>query len=496
MAARALCMILLSMLFFSMSIQPVFAENRGIELENDIKQFQIEQKKKEQEAESTAENIGEAAEAASIIQQEIRELDEEMAETNHSISLQQKDIEMTNEETLQLRESIVEMEKRISDREEVLQERVKSMHQRSGTIQYMEVILGSQSFGDLLARVSALRNIAQQDRTVLDAHISDMEALETARLSLGEELHLLETQMSELEIMQLALEEAAAEKALLLEDAEERGYILEDYLLSIEEEQTLLQAQTEAAALELTAWEEEQARLEQERVQQEERLAALEKEQQAAEEAALAKKEQAAQEETELKQEQNTEQQAEQETELETEQTASENEILSPGEPADAGSVEESDAPDLSEEVSSVSEDEDGSLFNRPADGRITSPYDQNRLHPIHKTVRPHNGIDFGRDGGLNIYAAEAGTVFSSGWRNGLGNTIMLSHNINGKEYTTLYGHLAEMNVSPGDRVERGEIIAVMGTTGVSTGVHLHFEVHPGGYSGGESAVDPAPYLP
>lgn len=152
------------------------------------------------------------------------------------------------------------------------------------------------------------------------------------------------------------------------------------------------------------------------------------------------------------------------------------------------GAEKETEAPDVSEPAGSV-------IFHRPADGRITSPFNPSRVHPITGEVRAHNGTDFGRDGGTNIYAAESGTVTASEWRNGLGNAILLAHTIEGKTYATLYGHLASMHVKEGDYVERGEIIAVMGTTGLSTGVHLHFEVHPGGYRGGETAVDPEKYL-
>lgn len=438
------------------------AENEAVELENEIETYQQQQTEMLEEEVRTEEYIGEVGEAAAEIQREIRLLDEEMQEIYNQILVKEHEIETTNEDTRLLREEIILSEERIASRDEVLKDRMKSMHQSSGGVQYIEVILGAQGFGDLIERVSALRNITRQDRAVLDAHVEDMETLDTARQALNEELQELETQVSELEELQENLAASNSEKRMLLEELEEQGYILEDHLLSLSEERSLLEAQEEAAKQELAAWEEEQRRLEEERIRlEEERLEAIALQRQ--EEIDRAVREEAAAAE-----------QAAEETEK----------------------AEVFTVIDAADSIDITNLKEASSSFHRPADGRITSPYDKHRMHPVHHTVRAHNGTDFGGEAGLNIYAAEAGTVFSAGWMNGFGNTIMLSHNINGKEYTTLYAHLAAMDAAPGDRVERGEVIATMGTTGVSTGIHLHFEVHPGGYAGSSSAVNPAKYLP
>ncbi|MDQ0257588.1 murein DD-endopeptidase MepM/ murein hydrolase activator NlpD [Evansella vedderi] len=91
---------------------------------------------------------------------------------------------------------------------------------------------------------------------------------------------------------------------------------------------------------------------------------------------------------------------------------------------------------------------------------------------------RQHNGIDIARPSNYNILAADNGTISSAGWENGYGNTIRINHN-NGIE--TLYAHLASIDVSAGQTVAKGQTIGRMGSTGNSTGVHLHFEVHENG---------------
>ena len=98
-----------------------------------------------------------------------------------------------------------------------------------------------------------------------------------------------------------------------------------------------------------------------------------------------------------------------------------------------------------------------------------------------------HAGVDLaGRYGDL-IYAASDGVVSNAGWSGAYGNMIELGH---GKGIVTRYGHLSRINVHPGESVKKGEVIGRMGSTGRSTGTHLHYEVRIDG-----RAVNPVPYL-
>ena len=125
-------------------------------------------------------------------------------------------------------------------------------------------------------------------------------------------------------------------------------------------------------------------------------------------------------------------------------------------------------------------------ITHRPVNGTITSPFGE-RIHPIFGTVRNHYGIDFNGSTGDPIVAAADGVVLFSGWRTGYGNTVLVSH---GDGFTTLYAHMTDMNVLAGDDVAGGELIGWVGSTGWSTGSHLHFEVRLDGV-----ALDPALYL-
>ena len=109
------------------------------------------------------------------------------------------------------------------------------------------------------------------------------------------------------------------------------------------------------------------------------------------------------------------------------------------------------------------------------------------RFHPILKVVRPHEGIDLTAPMGTNIYATADGTVVQAGYREGgFGKKVLIDH---GHGYRTLYGHCDEVLVEPGQQVNRGEVIARVGSTGLSKSPHLHYEVHVNG-----KPVDPINY--
>lgn len=96
------------------------------------------------------------------------------------------------------------------------------------------------------------------------------------------------------------------------------------------------------------------------------------------------------------------------------------------------------------------------------------------RTHPITRARRFHAGIDFAMAMGAPIYAVDAGRVEFAGKRGGYGNTVIIRHR-RGK--STLYAHASKLYVASGEKVARGQMIAAVGTTGFSTGPHLHFEV-------------------
>ena len=119
--------------------------------------------------------------------------------------------------------------------------------------------------------------------------------------------------------------------------------------------------------------------------------------------------------------------------------------------------------------------------FTRPVPGRITSPFGY-RIHPIFKRRIFHSGIDIGAPYGTPIKAANSGRVIFVGWYSGYGKVVIIDHGkINGAPTTTLYAHMSTTIAKQGSNVVKGAVIGKIGTTGYSTGPHLHFEVRQKG---------------
>ncbi len=125
-------------------------------------------------------------------------------------------------------------------------------------------------------------------------------------------------------------------------------------------------------------------------------------------------------------------------------------------------------------------------LWPAPGYTKITSPYGM-RYHPILKKNKMHTGIDISVPAGKNVVAANDGRVIFSGSYGGYGNAVIIDH---GGKMSTLYAHNSKLLVKEGDVVARGQVVALCGSTGLSTGPHVHFEVRVNG-----ATVDPLPYV-
>ncbi|MFN2449909.1 MAG: murein hydrolase activator EnvC [Candidatus Baltobacteraceae bacterium] len=121
-----------------------------------------------------------------------------------------------------------------------------------------------------------------------------------------------------------------------------------------------------------------------------------------------------------------------------------------------------------------------------PVSGTITSPFGYRRS-PFGGGMEFHQGLDIAAPMGTTVTAAAAGTIISAGWYGGYGNYILIDH---GSGMATGYGHLSQIFVAAGQQVQKGQAIGAVGSTGMSTGPHLHFEVRLSG-----KPTDPAAYL-
>ena len=120
-----------------------------------------------------------------------------------------------------------------------------------------------------------------------------------------------------------------------------------------------------------------------------------------------------------------------------------------------------------------------GGELEWPVTGRyyVSSDY-VGRISPVGNGYEFHTGIDIPAPAGYEISAAEDGIVTTAGWINGYGNTVIINH---GGGLSTLYGHNSEITVNQGDKIKRGDTVALCGSTGYATGSHCHFEVRISG---------------
>lgn len=122
-----------------------------------------------------------------------------------------------------------------------------------------------------------------------------------------------------------------------------------------------------------------------------------------------------------------------------------------------------------------------------PIEGKYVSSGYGMRVHPVLGGVRAHNGIDLASPVGTPIYATADGVVEKASWFGGYGLYVQLAH---GNEIQTRYGHMSRLNVAEGQHIRKGDVIGFVGSTGRSTGPHLHYEVRISG-----TPVNPIPYM-
>lgn len=358
----------------------------------------------------------------------IRELGKQIADTNGKIDAVNTEILQTTKETEDLKVSIAELEKKITERDELLRARIHAVQASGGSVNYLDVLLGANSFIDFIDRFSAVNTLMEADRTILEEQAADKKALEEQKKMVEDKLAQQEANKKKLVDLKANFDTQRVQQNKLVDQLEAEQEKLQKEQQSLEDHfDNVVELSKDVEARIVT----EQKRL-----------------------AEIATK-------------------AEQERKKRAAKKSS-------GSNSSGGS---SSAPAIS-----------SGDWTTPSTGRFTSPYG-NRFHPIFKEWRLHAGVDIANVTGTPIYAAGDGVVSHAGWLGGFGNAIMITHSVEGKIYTTVYAHLSSVGVSKGQTVDKGQKIGGMGTTGDSTGTHLHFQLHDGYYSSSNS-LNPLRYIP
>lgn len=377
-----ICAVLIVLALLASIICPVFLVTTEAATKAELQNEVNAAKKKTQEAKTQLENVkkNKANVASEVlkIDDDINRAENELAATENSIEVARLNLEWKEAE-------LVVAEANCQQQDDSFKTRARIMYENR-TTSYLEVLLGSSSFGDFLSRIEMIREIVEYDKKVLAEMVAARNAIAKAKEEIEETKATLEAKQAELETLREELEYRLEAKQLLL-----------DQLYKDEEEYKKAYEKAEA---------------DEKKVQ--------------AELAALAAKDT-------------------------TKYTGT-------------GKF----------------------TWPCPASSRITSSFGY-RIHPVYKTKKFHSGIDVGAGYGSAIVAAESGTVITATYGSGYGKYVVVSH---GSGITTLYAHCSSLLVNVGDKVSRGQTIAKVGSTGVSTGNHLHFEVRVNG-----TATDPLLYV-
>jgi peptidoglycan hydrolase CwlO-like protein len=402
---------MLSVFFIGFSFQQGTAKAESLEERMDtVKEKRSDVSKSLNESKKEIESL--EAEQKKI-DEEIKQLDEAVTKTSEKIRNKNDEIDEMRQQIENLKKDIKKLDKRIEKRNEILKERARAMQTSGGSVDYIEVLLGSQDFSDLLNRVNAVSTISSADRDILEAHEEDKKVKKEKEDKVKEDLSSLETSLKELETLKAEQEKQAAEKDAFMAKLKESQQTAEDKSSKLENEDELLSEQEKAI--------EEQMKKQKEEVEKQ----------------------------------------------------------ASSAQPVKSTSTSGGETPPVA-----------SGTFTRPAAGPVTSEFGL-------RSLGDHKGIDIGKRGAsVPIVAAADGQVFRSYYSSTYGNAIFITHNVNGKVYTTVYAHMESRNVSGNETVKKGQVIGYMGNTGRSYGAHLHFEMHEGPWNLEKTnAVDPRKYI-
>ncbi|WP_215148700.1 M23 family metallopeptidase [Exiguobacterium sp. s91] len=434
-------------------------------------QQQQDNAKKQKNLESS---VNQEGQKISKTQQEVNRLDEALNEKIFAVETKDRQIKATEREIVELGKEIEKYKAKLKRQEKLLGDRLRVMQENDGnSIKWEEVIFGSKNVGDLVSRVMAGKSISKQDDKMITDYQNTQKQLADAQQKVKEKKAQLVVEKQELKRQQADLESQLKERNKRLKELRKKKEKFETQLMDAKEVQQILIAQEKAIAAEKAARERE-ARIEKERQAQAAREAKARAEAEAAQAAAQKEAEEQAAKEAAA-------QQAAQEKAAQSAKPSGSTKQSAP-KPSTPAPAAPAPAPAAPKPAPSS-----GGLFIHPTAGTVTQGYGSAGGENGYTF---HNGIDFGGPVGTPIMAAATGTVITASGGGPYGNHVMIAHQLNGKTYTTVYAHMSSLNVHAGQRVSQGQQIGALGSTGNSTGPHLHFEIHVGGYS--YSATGPA----
>ncbi|MEY8735029.1 murein hydrolase activator EnvC [Peribacillus frigoritolerans] len=438
----------------------VYAESIS-DLEKQKESIQEKRSGVESNISDTEKKIDSLQDKQMTAEDQIAAIEAKIAESAKKIDAKNAEITQTKKEIEALKEEIKVLKERIAKRNEVLKERALSFQETGGDVNYLEVLFGSSSFGDLVDRVGAVATIAEADRDILKQHELDKKELEEKQKAVETKLASLEVAKAELLEIQKQQKQQKQEKDALVKKLKQQTEKHEHEKMGLEEEKANLAAQEKAIKSAISLEHQRLAELEAAR-----KKAAAEAKKRAEQEAAQAAA-QAASQASESKKQSTS-----------SGYSAKSNSSSSSSSSPSPSASNVSQAPAVS-----------SGTFTRPSAGYVSSTMGE-------RWNKQHAGIDIAASGTVPVVAAADGVVSRSYFSSTYGNVVFVTHSISGQQWTTVYAHLSSRQVGEGAVVAKGQQVGIMGNTGHSFGQHLHFELHKGPWNYSKSnAVNPLNYI-
>ncbi|WP_376699445.1 murein hydrolase activator EnvC family protein [Listeria booriae] len=426
----------------------------------DLNELQKQQQELQQQKANIDESIHEKEHEVSVLESkqvsaaaELEALVKSITETNAKLQKQQQEVAVTNAEVTKLKGEIKELQNNIQERFDLLKDRARAIQVNGNSQAYVNVILASDNFSDFIDRATMVTTLVSADKDIMAEQKKDENKLSSKQKETETKLASLKKLATEIALSKNNLESQKSQKdELILAIAAEKD-LTQQQKNDLLSKQGALSADEQKVAGNIQAEKDRQAQAALE-------LAAARKA--SAERAAKEAAAKAATAKASSKTMTRTETQAEQ--------------------------------PSETVSIPSISSGSSTGMFIKPAAGILTSGF-SDRTNPVTGQHESHKGQDIAAGGSVPIYAAAGGTVVFSGFGapgsgyGGYGYVVEIDH---GNGYQTLYGHMraGSLQVVAGQSVAQGQGIGIMGSTGQSTGQHLHFEIHKNGVP-----VDPTPYI-
>ena len=367
------------------------------------------------------------------LETKVNELQSQLDELMGRLAAQEEKLAAIQSKILELQAEIESLQVVIDQRTEKLNTQARYIQTDAGVMNIASILLSSENFSDLVGKITVVSKIVTANKDIVEQQEADQQKVEDSKVAVEEEKLSAEALKQEILISKNNVVAQKAEIDVQIAQVIENYELTEAEKNGLESTKADLAAQTESISNDMAA---EQARITAEAV------AAAE-----AEAAAIAAAEAAA--------------------------AAAANNLTA----------------SVSQTTSTPSYSVNSSGFLRPASGYISSPFG-NRVSPFGGSIEFHRGVDIAGSGAIS--AAQSGTVETATYHASYGYYVVINHGtINGVNVKTLYAHMQPgLLVAPGQTVSQGQQVGVMGTTGSSTGVHLHFEVQENG-----AVVNPVNYI-